>query len=211
MPRLNPPWVKICGVRTVEAALHAQSCGADAIGINLHAPSPRFVSPAQAQAIQAAISIPAYLVVVDWPIEDLSELIAQVKPGGIQFHGDTPEATAIQLGHPYLKAFQASPDCLLKLQNSPSQRVLLDAFHPTLRGGTGRQVDFDLAQSACQIKEVILAGGLNPNNVEKWVRSLAVWGVDVASGVESAPGKQDLSKIEAFISSAKAARIAPIE
>jgi phosphoribosylanthranilate isomerase len=195
----------------VEAALHAQSCGADAIGINLHAPSPRFVSPAQAQAIQAAISIPAYLVVVDWPIEDLSELIAQVKPGGIQFHGDTPEATAIQLGHPYLKAFQASPDCLLKLQNSPSQRVLLDAFHPTLRGGTGRQVDFDLAQSACQIKEVILAGGLNPNNVEKWVRSLAVWGVDVASGVESAPGKQDLSKIEAFISSAKAARIAPIE
>jgi phosphoribosylanthranilate isomerase len=205
LPSLNPTWVKICGVRTVDAALHAESCGADAIGINLHKPSPRFVNPILAQKIQAAISIPAYLVVVNWTPQALAELIAQVNPGGLQFHGDTSDATALQIGHPYLKAFQAGPNCLAQLQASPANRVLLDAYHPTLRGGTGRQVDRELAQAACEFKEVILAGGLNPDNVAEWIRSFSPFGVDVASGVESQPGKQDRAKVKAFIAAAKTA------
>jgi len=204
-------WVKICGVRSAEAALHAQNSGADAIGINLHAESPRFVEPAIAAEIQAAISIPAFLVVVDWPIQALRELVEQVQPAGIQFHGSSTEAEAAALGIPFLKAYRASPNCLQEIEESRSPRVLLDAFVPGVHGGTGRQVDQRLARQACAIKEVILAGGLRPENVADIVRTLPVWGVDVASGVEHSPGNQDPARVSAFISAAKQARAAASE
>jgi len=199
-------WVKICGVRDVEAARHAQACGADAIGINLHAPSVRSVSIEQAKAIQEAIQIPAYLVVVNWPPDKLSEVFQYTKAAGIQFHGDTSEADAQSLGHPFLKAYASTPDCLQHIAQSRQHRILLDAFVPGLAGGTGRQVDRDLVVQACRHKEIILAGGLNPENVAEIIRSLPIIGVDVASGIESAPGVQDLEKVAQFISRAKHAR-----
>jgi len=204
-------WVKICGVRSVKAALHAENCGADAIGINLHAPSPRFVEPALAAEIQAAISIPAYLVVVDWPLPQLRALIEQVQPAGIQFHGSGSESQAASLGLPFLKAYRAGPDCLREIEKSRSSQILLDAFVPGLHGGTGQQVDRHLAQQACALKEVILAGGLRPENVAEIVRSLPIWGVDVASGVENPSGEQDPERVSAFISAAKQARAASSE
>lgn len=211
MSVLNPVWVKICGVRTVEAALHAQASGADAIGINLHAPSPRFVRPAMAKKIQAAISIPAYLVVVNQSLTDLKRLRDEAQPSGFQFHGENPEAIANALGHPFLAAYRADEKFELTLSKIKAKRILLDAFHPKLHGGTGLQVDHDLALMACLQKEVILAGGLNPDNVADIVQSLPLWGVDVASGVEHSPGKQDFEKIAAFISSAKQAQRGAIE
>ena len=81
-------WVKICGVRSIEAARQAEAAGADAIGINFHPPSPRAVSIEQAQSIQAAISIPAYLVVVNRPLSELQELLRHTGAYGIQLHGD---------------------------------------------------------------------------------------------------------------------------
>ena len=211
MSSLSPVWVKICGVRTVEAALHAQANGADAIGINLHPPSPRFVDPRVAKKIQAAISIPAYLVVVNYTLPDLKRLWKETQPAGFQFHGENPEAMAKTLGHPFLAAYRADENLELTLGKIKSSRILLDAFHPVLHGGTGRQVSHELALMACLQKEVILAGGLNPDNVADAVQSLPLWGVDVASGVEQSPGKQDFDKIAAFISSAKQARGRAIE
>ncbi len=199
-------WVKICGVRDVEAARHAQACGADAIGINLHAPSVRSVSPEQAKKIQEAIQIPAYLVVVNWPLQKLSELIQYTHAAGIQFHGDTSEEDAKSLGHPFLKAYSATPNCLESIAQSQQDRILLDAFVPGLAGGTGRQVDQGLVAQACRHKEIILAGGLNPENVTDIIRALPIIGVDVASGIESAPGLQDPKKVAEFISRAKHAR-----
>ena len=199
-------WVKICGVRDIEAARHAEACGADAIGINLHAPSVRSVSPEQAKAIQAAIQIPAYLVVVNWPQKKLSELVTYTQAAGIQFHGDTSETEAQGLGHPFLKAYAATSDCLERIQYSQQDRILLDAFVPGLAGGTGRQVDRGLVKKACLLKKIILAGGLHPENVADIIRELAIVGVDVASGIESAPGVQDPEKVARFISQAKHAR-----
>jgi phosphoribosylanthranilate isomerase len=204
-------WVKICGVRSVEAALHAQASGADAIGINLHMPSPRFVQPHLAAQIQAAISIPAYLVVVDRSPKELRGLIEEIQPAGIQFHGSTTEAEAMEIGHPFLKAYRGDSNCLAKLERSTATRVLLDAFLPSLHGGTGKRVDPSLARAACALKEVILAGGLNPENVAEIVRTLPIWGVDVASGVESQPGEQDPAQVAAFISAAKQARASAVE
>ena len=105
-------WVKICGVRTIEAARQAEASGADAIGINLHPPSPRYVAPKMARKIQESVAIPTYIVVVDRPIHELRTLMAEIQPYGIQFHGGRSEAEALETGWPFIKAYRAHPECL---------------------------------------------------------------------------------------------------
>lgn len=198
-------WVKICGVRSIEAAQHAEASGADAIGLNFYPPSPRAVDIKQARAIQSAVSIPAYLVVVDRPIIELQELLKLTGAHGAQFHGKTTQEDADRLGWPYLRAFRAHPEILDELSEWSSDPVLLDAFHPDLHGGTGKKVDAELAKRACQQKRIILAGGLNPENVAATLQKIPAWGVDVASGVEGPDGHQDLDRIQAFCLAAKRA------
>ncbi|MEC7239985.1 MAG: phosphoribosylanthranilate isomerase [Myxococcota bacterium] len=198
-------WVKICGVRSIEAAQQAEAAGADAIGLNFHPPSPRAVTVENARAIQAAISIPAYLVVVDHPLSELRELLRLTKAHGVQFHGDTSREEAESLGWPYLRAFRAHPKILAELESWGMDPVLLDAFHPDLHGGTGKRVDVHLAQKACRLRPIILAGGLTPENLTETLQEIPAWGVDVASGVEGPDGKQDLDRIRAFCDAAKRA------
>ena len=198
-------WVKICGVRTVEAALQAEASGADAIGLNFHPPSPRAVGIEHARSIQAAVSIPAYLVVVNRPLAELREILSQTGAHGVQFHGDTTEREAALLGCPSLRAFRAHPGILSELDNWTQDPVLLDAFHPNLHGGTGKRVDAELAQAACRKKRIILAGGLTPENLRETLAQIPAWGVDVASGVEGPDGHQDLERIRAFCEAAKRA------
>ena len=198
-------WVKICGVRGIEAARQAEAAGADAIGINFHPPSPRAVSIEQAQSIQAAISIPAYLVVVNRPLSELKELLRLTGAYGIQLHGDTTQEEAERLNSPYLRAFRAHPGVLSELESWSGDPVLLDAFHPDLHGGTGKQVNAMLARKACEKKRIILAGGLTPENLPGILSEIPAWGVDVASGVEGPDGQQDLDRIRAFCDAAKRA------
>ena len=199
-------WVKICGVRSVEAALHAQAAGADALGLNLHEPSPRSIPPEVAKAICRATTIPTYLVIVDPSDLKLRDWLQYIEPYGVQFHGAQTVEKAASFGYPYLKAYRAEPNCVPDLIAQPIKRILLDAFHPHLHGGSGKRVDETLVEEICHHKEVILAGGLTPDNVASIAQRLPIYGVDVASGVENHPGEQNLALITAFCRAAKEAR-----
>lgn len=184
-------WVKICGVRTVEQALHAWRCGADALGLNLFEPSPRSIDPVLARTIARSVPIPCFAVVVEPTADDLRALNMAVQPAGFQLHGGRPLPglnclVAVQAGDPL-----------------PEGRVLLDARVDGLHGGTGKRVDEDLAREAAVGRELILAGGLTPENVAGVIERVQPWGVDVASGVESAPGLQDPELVYRFITAAK--------
>ncbi len=184
-------WVKICGVRSLEQAFHAWRCGADAIGLNLYAPSPRSIDAPTARAIARKSPLPCYVVVVDPSSEDLRALNMAIQPAGFQLHGGQPLPglnclVAVRAGDPL-----------------PSGRFLLDARVEGLHGGTGVRVDEELARDAAAQGELILAGGLTPENVAGVIERVGPWGVDVASGVESAPGRQDPDRVREFIARAK--------
>ena len=202
-------WVKICGVRSVEAALHARAEGADAIGLNLYPPSPRAISLEQAAEICAALRAAerrdgqppteTFLVVVNPVEEQLAAWVDLIGPTSVQLHGDVAEGFGAWLGVNQLRAFAAGPGGLAPLRARAGRRFLLDAYVPGEHGGTGKTVDIALAQEAARLGELVLAGGLKPENVAAVVAAVQPFGVDVCSGVESSPGHQSLEKISAFL------------
>lgn len=196
-------WVKICGLTSARQAREVEDLGADAIGLNLHPRSPRSVSAAVAAAIREAVSLEVVLVVVDLPEPVLAAMVAEIRPTMVQLHGHEPEGYGADLGVPLLRAWRASPGVLERLEAARPARFLLDAYVPGEPGGTGRRVDLDLAARAAGVGELVLAGGLNPDNVGAAVARVRPWGVDVASGVERAPGDKDLARVAAFIERAR--------
>ncbi|MCB9762997.1 MAG: phosphoribosylanthranilate isomerase [Alphaproteobacteria bacterium] len=196
-------WVKICGVTTLDDALHAQACGADAVGLNLHPGSPRCVSPARAAALAAALDCATALVAVDLPEAELAAIVAEVRPTFVQLHGDQPPGFGASLGVPLLRAWRARQGVLDAIRADAAPRFLLDAYVPGAFGGTGRRVDLDLARRAAALGQLVLAGGLTPDNVAAVVAAARPFGVDVASGVEAAPGRKDPDKVRAFIQRAR--------
>ena len=196
-------WVKICGVRTVEQALHAQACGADAVGLNLYGPSVRSISVARASVITAAVDLETVLVVVSPTQGELTGWVDAISPSTLQLHGHVAEDATAWLGVPWYRAFRGHPSVAAQIAAWGPDRFLLDAHVPGLEGGTGRRVDVDLARSTRDLGSLILAGGLRPDNVAEAIAAVQPWGVDVASGVEAAPGQQDPDRVRAFVAAAK--------
>ena len=200
-------FVKICGVTRVEDALAAAEAGADAIGLNFCARSPRCVSAAAAADIVAALPPAVWRVgvFVDEDrvrVEDLAERLALT---ALQFHGgETPE---------YCGGWKQKVIRAVRLRDAESvaaaQRyrvdfVLADAYVEGQPGGTGKLARWDLL-GGFERARLILAGGLDPDNVAEAVRAVRPAGVDVASGVESAPGIKDHERVRKFIAHAKSA------
>ena len=202
-------WVKICGVRNVESALIAEEAGADAIGINLHPPSPRYVSPETAATIADSVSIEVVLVVVNRTLDELRELVKAIAPDTIQLHGtesvEFARAVEAELGVATLRAFRAHGRLFEELDEWLPERFILDAYVEGLEGGTGKQVDIKTAKRAATRGEMILAGGLTPDNVADVIAQTSPMGVDVASGVEISAGVQSHLAIREFIWAAKLA------
>ncbi len=196
-------WIKICGVRSVEQALWAQSCGADAIGLNLHPPSPRSISIQVAAEIAAAVTLESVLVVVQPSPEALTDLVADISPSSVQLHGPATPGLTAWLGVPAFRAFRARPGVHGEIRAWGPDRFLLDAHVPGQEGGTGTQVDQALALQCRPLGSMILAGGLRPDNVAEAIATIQPWGVDVASGVEQSPGQQDPDQVLAFIQAAR--------
>lgn len=196
-------WVKICGVRTVEQALWAQSCGADAVGLNLHAPSVRSISVDRAAEIAAAVAVETVLVVVDQTAEQLAELVSAISPSSLQLHGRVTADLTAWLGVPAYRAFRGHDGVAAEIAAWGPDRFLLDAHVPGLDGGTGKRVDEALARSCRDLGSMVLAGGLRPDNVANAVATIQPWGVDVASGVEDQPGHQDPDRVRAFVEAAQ--------
>lgn len=201
--------VKICGITSVADGLVAAEAGADLIGLMFYERSPRHVSFATAAEISRAVS-PFVLKVGVFvnPDEDtVTRAIGECGVTLLQFHGEEKPEFCAQFGVMSMKAFRVrDADSLLALPDYATEAYLLDAYSPAAHGGTGAKFNWELAVAAKQQgKPIFLAGGLTPENVGAAVRQVQPFGVDVSSGVESAPGKKDAAKVRAFIQNAKQA------
>ena len=203
--------VKICGVTNVEDALNAVECGADMLGFNFYAGSKRYVEPTVAREIVAALGASDVVkvgVFVNATAAELSQIAEHVGLDAVQMHGDeSPEIVRVVSdslpGLLTVKALRVGGTAALKAAAAYAvDHVLLDGNAGTLFGGVGETFDWELARG---VEGLILAGGLTPHNVAEAIRTLRPYVVDVASGVESSPGKKDPAKVAAFIRAAKEA------
>ncbi len=202
------PRVKICGITTLEDALHATACGADALGFVFYAGSPRCVDPDRARGIIAELP-PLITTVGLFVNEDPAKIREIVEYCGltvVQLHGDeTPDQCNLP---PFrvVKALRLEADAELStFTGYPVSALLLDACVPGQFGGTGQQCDWETAARVAERHRVILAGGLTPDNVAQAVCRVRPYGVDVSSGVERQPGQKDPEKVARFIRQAKEA------
>ena len=195
--------VKICGITNLEDGQQAAQAGADALGFVFYGPSPRNVEVDRAASIIAAL--PPFVTSVGLFVDAEPEFIEQViKATGLdllQFHGDESESQCAQYGVPYIKALRMRPDVDLARQChtfASSRGILLDAYVPGKAGGTGQT--FDWSQIPQQLDlPIVLAGGLDPSNVQTAIQTVRPWAVDVSGGVEQAKGKKDPALVSAFI------------
>ncbi|MCK4535433.1 MAG: phosphoribosylanthranilate isomerase [Desulfuromonadales bacterium] len=198
--------VKICGITNLDDALHAVSCGADALGFVFFPESPRYVEPDRARQIIA--ELPPLLTCVGLFVNELpSSIIRTVEYCGlntIQLHGDEGPEQCNFPPYRVIKALRISgQDKVEALSDYQVSALLLDACVPGQFGGTGQLSDWDLAAQIAESRPLILAGGLNPENVAAAVRAVRPYAVDVSSGVETEPGRKNPRKVAQFIQRAK--------
>lgn len=201
--------VKICGITNQADALAAAEAGADALGFMFFDQSPRAITVSDAAEVIKAL--PPHLMKVGVFVNPTEELvlraIGECGLNLLQFHGEEAPQFCTQFGLMSMKAFRIrDAESLETLARYSTDAWLLDAYSSKGRGGTGETFNWDLALTAKKSgKLIFLAGGLTPENVGEAVRKVNPFGVDVSSGVESAPGKKDSAKMKAFVTAAKAA------
>lgn len=202
-------FVKICGITNEDDALLAVAMGADAVGF-VFAPSTRQVAPQQVYDITRRL--PAEILTVGvFRDEHPSRVIDIVHRSGVkaaQLHGNETPAQTAEVAASIrwvIKAFAAGSSQLPVADRYGTPMVLVDAPSP----GSGKVFDWDLASEAPDGLQLILAGGLTPENVGDGVRAVEPWGVDVSSGVERAPGRKDALKVKRFVENARAAAPRP--
>ena len=199
---------KICGLTRAQDVQSAVYAGADAIGFVFYEPSPRYVSSIQARELIK--HIPPYIQIVglfvNASLKEIEQTLSIVSLDILQFHGDeSPEKCqmiADRLKKRWYKAIQVKPDLdvvaeIQKFHSAGASAVLLDAWHPDLKGGTGHS--FDWSKFPDLNIPLILAGGLKPDNIEDAIKTTQPFAVDVSGGVESAKGIKDQQLIERFM------------
>ena len=196
--------VKICGITEFEDARDAVLLGADAIGLNFYPNSPRYCDPALAARIIE--SLPPFVTIVGVFVnhpdpQNLEDFAASIGLHVVQLHGnETPDYCSMIQRVKVIKAFRVDSNFRVDtLRGYGSGTFLLDTCSPDQYGGTGKSFSWDLVFGANAFGSIIIAGGLNPENVAQAVSTLHPFGVDVASGVESDPGKKDYEKMRRFI------------
>lgn len=202
-------FVKICGITNEDDALFAVAMGADAVGF-IFAPSARQIAPQKVYDITRRLP-PEVLTVGVFRDEHPSRVVEIANRAGVkavQLHGsETPEqvrqvAASIRW---VIKAFPAGSSRVAQADQYGTDLVMLDAPSP----GSGKVFDWSLAGEVPEGLRLILAGGLDPDNVADAIRAVEPWGLDVASGVESEPGRKDPTLVRRFIANARAAAPAP--
>jgi phosphoribosylanthranilate isomerase len=198
---------KICGITRRADALHAAEQGATALGFVFWPESPRYIAPDRAAEIVAALpgGVAAVGVFVNQSIDDIREIARKARITTIQLHGDEPADYATSLTWPVWRAISLGrTNGTLTTWPAPTV-FLLDAHDPVRRGGTGRMLDWPAAAALAAQHPIVLAGGLTPDNVGAAIRTVRPVGVDVSSGVESAPGIKDHARITSFLEHVRAA------
>ncbi len=198
--------VKICGNVTLKDTMAAVEAGADAVGFVFYAKSPRVVSP---KAVAAIVShLPPLVTPVGVFVNEKPDVVRQIMSDcGLayaQLHGEESPQYCAELRHPVVKAIRVrSREDLSALSSYRVKAILLDAHVEGVMGGTGTAFDWNVAVEAKAWGPIILAGGLTPDNVVEAVSRVQPYGVDVSSGVESAPGVKDPAKVRAFVENVK--------
>ena len=202
--------VKICGIKTLPDALAAIEAGVDYLGFNFYPKSVRFIEKSACAEITSVLKrepsqIKFVGVFVNSTVEEIKDVLQTCHIDLAQLHGDeTPEIFA-QLAPHAFRAFRGIPESNAGYERNEVPAMLIDAAVKGVYGGSGVTADWTAAAELAKKYPLLLAGGLTPENVADAVRQVRPWGVDVASGVESAPGEKDAEKMSAFV---KAVRVA---
>jgi phosphoribosylanthranilate isomerase len=200
--------VKVCGITCAEDAAVAVEAGADLLGFNFYAPSPRYVTPEAAAPLVRSLPrhVRAVGILVNPSPEEVRTVISVAGIALLQFHGDEPAAFCGGFAVPAMKALRVASLADLEAAAAayPDGWLLADTADPLLYGGTGRALPIEpIARGLAG--RLFLAGGLLPETVTDVVRRVRPLGVDVCSGVESCPGRKDHARLRTFIRHAKAA------
>jgi phosphoribosylanthranilate isomerase len=205
--------IKICGITNPEDALFAAACGADALGFIFYRKTPRFIVPERAKEIIAMLpaDVVRIGVFVNHGFDEIEKIRTLCALDMVQLHGDeSPEFCRRFSPSEVIKAFSPrTEEDLSAIEAYPQTAVLVDARTPGLYGGTGATADWDLAGLVMKMRPLILAGGLNPENIGQAMASVSPAAVDINSGVETAPGKKDHRRIREIIDLIRSAGKAP--
>lgn len=202
--------IKICGITRVEDAEGCVALGVDLIGLNFVPSSPRCLDVSLARAIADAVRQKAESVEIVGVVADMDEaaMVALRDAVGLdrlQLHGHEAPEVVRRVPRAF-KALRVGDAADAAEADRYEGLVLVDAKVPGALGGTGKTMDFTLVAPIARARAVLLAGGLGPGNVADAVRAVGPWGVDVASGVERAPGIKDLAAVAAFVHAARSTR-----
>ena len=195
--------IKICGITEVESARIAVAAGADAIGLMFYPPSKRYLELHQAEQISRSLApdVVTVAVLVNPEAEYVEQILQRVRISWLQFHGDEPPEFCRRFGLPYIKSIRVGAQSAPALRQFEARYadagwLLFDSHVDGCYGGTGHAFDWRRADYG-GTKPIILAGGLDAENIAQALRIAAPWGVDVSSGVES-DGRKDAQKIRLF-------------
>lgn len=214
-------WVKICGITDPATAEQVASLGANAIGLNFYASSPRSVTAETAREIcrHVGSSVEVVGLFVNHPLEAVREIVTSCGLTTVQLHGNESPEYVARLAETarldIIRVYRVGPDGLDEVRSDLQQcrrlgielrACLVDARVEGAYGGTGTCAPWNLLRDEWpqdQWPPLVLAGGLHPDNVAEAVRTVRPWGVDVASGVESAPGVKNLEQVRQFVKNAR--------
>ena len=198
--------VKICGITTRADACVAVEAGADMIGLIFYPPSPRYVTPEQAQAIVASLpaDVSAVGVFVNASLDTMTRVAQMSGVQTVQLHGDESPELCQQVPWRVVKTLRFTAQVQPEMMRQYTvEAFLIEGFHAEVYGGGGARADWQRVASLHHYGRIILAGGLTPENVREAIRIVRPYAVDVCSGVEATPGTKDWHKIQAFIRNAK--------
>src|SRR5689334_19230679 len=199
--------IKICGIKTVTDALTAMDAGADLIGFNFYPKSPRYIEVGRCRDIMSTIQKHGHITYVGVFVNaSAGEIRATMETCGLslaQLHGDETSEMLNALDGKAFKAFRGIPENINGFSRPDAPAFLVDASVKGIYGGSGVTADWRGAAELAEEYPLLLAGGLTPENVAGALRQVRPWGVDVASGVEFAPGEKDPGKIRAFVKAVK--------
>lgn len=201
--------IKICGITRPEDAVLAGKLGADAIGLVFYPPSPRAVSVEQAVAVTRMLPpfVTSVALFVNAGARFIEDVLAVLPAGLLQFHGDESPQECARFGVPFIKAVSMGPGVDVGQYAERfhgAAGLLLDAWQPAKRGGTGETFDWSIIPGGLDMP-LVLAGGLTPANVGEAVTRVRPFAVDVSSGVESSGGIKDRERLAAFVAAVRTA------
>lgn len=195
--------IKICGIKSSTDALAAMDAGADLIGFNFYPKSPRYITVGQCRDVMSVMRRYGHITYVGVFVNATVETIcATIETCGLslaQLHGDESPEILNALDGRAFKAFRGIPENINGFERQTAPAFLVDASVKGLYGGSGVTADWNRAGELAKKYPLLLAGGLTAENVSEAICQVKPWGVDVASGVESAPGVKDPEKIRAFV------------